>query len=306
MSDCALCSSEIGKRALAVQCCGPCLENFHARCVNLSKTDIIPGMSWRCGNCRDSKERQATVEVGNGTPETESSLPVNILMDIQSNIKSLNTKYESFMDSVNFCSDKISDFEVIVNKLSDKIATIEKLTKENNDLKITVKNLTSRLDIVEQQLRVNNVEIQGVPEKNNENIIDLVKFIGEKIEYSLDCSDIDSAYRGTVPQNSKKIKPIIIKFSNKHKRDSFLSASKLARSKSQNNGGIILENIGQNIYINEHLTIHSKILLYKTKEMAKNSSYKYVWVRNGTIFTRKDDKSKILRISLEDDINKMQ
>lgn len=50
------------------------------------------------------------------------------------------------------------------------------------------------------------------------------------------------------------------------------------------------------IYINEHLTKVRRHLLYKTKEVAREKHYKYVWINEGDILIRKDDQSKVIRI----------
>uniref|UniRef100_A0A6P7GEI0 N-acetylgalactosamine kinase-like n=1 Tax=Diabrotica virgifera virgifera TaxID=50390 RepID=A0A6P7GEI0_DIAVI len=84
--------------------------------------------------------------------------------------------------SVNFCSDSITTFENTISTLTNKIKEIEKLTKENLNLRDEVKFLNSRVDTLEQQLRANDVEICGVPFKDNENVLKIVSEIGSAID----------------------------------------------------------------------------------------------------------------------------
>lgn len=56
------------------------------------------------------------------------------------------------------------------------------------------------------------------------------------------------------------------------------------------------------IDINEHLTKVQKHLLYKTKEVAREKLYKYVWTNEADILIRIDDQSKVLRIRELNDI----
>lgn len=58
----------------------------------------------------------------------------------------------------------------------------------------------------------------------------------------------------------------------------------------------------QKIYINESLTKENKQLLFKTKEKARDASYKYVWSKEGKIFVRKNDNSRVHRIKNEHDL----
>jgi len=43
-------------------------------------------------------------------------------------------------------------------------------------------------------------------------------------------------------------------------------------------------------------------LLYKTKEADREKHYKYVWTNDGNILIRKDDQSKVIRITEVGDI----
>ncbi|KAG5885946.1 hypothetical protein JTB14_018400 [Gonioctena quinquepunctata] len=72
------------------------------------------------------------------------------------------------------CLNHITTFENMLSKLSKRMTVIEKLSKENADLEVMVGQLTTRIGNIEQQARLNNIEIQGVPEKSNENILQIL------------------------------------------------------------------------------------------------------------------------------------
>lgn len=166
--------------------------------------------SWLCPECRpnESLNRSSVVltledEEENIDPPT-SALTLNIVRKTQDDICDLNKKQRDIMHSISFCSDQISSFQMIINKVNDKLGLIEKLTQENISLKRDVLNLTKKVDTI-QQLKSKNLKILGVPEKQGDNL-----------------HNVFSALVG-------KPKPIIVKFSQKVKRDEFLAASKIER-----------------------------------------------------------------------------
>lgn len=59
------------------------------------------------------------------------------------------------------------------------------------------------------------------------------------------------------------------------------------------------------IYINNHLTKFRRLLLWKTKTLAKEKGYKYVWMNSTDILVRKDENTKVTRIYDENDLNKI-
>lgn len=313
MPICDLCTASISSKSPGLKCCGSCNKFYHGKCVNLSKQDVSrflqPDAYWYCTTCRikAGPKRQSIIACDDDSESSDSPIfTLSILKDIQANIKSLNNKYEAVLESVNFCSNQITTFELTIKKLNDKIAAIEKLSKENVELKLEINNLNVRVETLEQQSRLNNVEIQGVPEKSNENLYTIIEKIGEHIQCPMSTSIIDTVYRVSRHPSSEKPKSIIVKFLSKQKRDEILAAAKAKRLTSSNNSpGLIIEGISHGLFVNEHLTNKNKLILIKAKEMAKKSSYKYIWARNGHIFARKNDRSKVFKILSESDIDKL-
>lgn len=56
-----------------------------------------------------------------------------------------------------------------------------------------------------------------------------------------------------------------------------------------------------NIYINENLTKRNKKLFKKARDLKRNGDVKYAWCKNGKIFIRKTDDSKV--IVFNDNVN---
>ncbi|KAF9409488.1 hypothetical protein HW555_011163 [Spodoptera exigua] len=92
---------------------------------------------------------------------------------------------------------------------------------------------------------------------------------------------------------SKKPKAVICKLSSKAHRDNLLGAIQIYNRKNPKNK-LNTKLIGYGdtespVYVSEHLTPANKSLHAATRIAAKEKNYKYVWVRNGKIFIRKDE-----------------
>ncbi|CAG9825656.1 unnamed protein product [Phaedon cochleariae] len=305
MPICSTCTSAITSKTPGLPCSGSCEKYFHGKCVGLSGQDvgrlIMPGALWNCADCRSVSQKRASLLAAGNDDEIEGECSISsmsILKEIQTEMKAFNSKYDTILESVNFCSNQITTFERLLSELNKRMTTIEKLSKENADLKVMVGQLTTRIDNIEQQARLNNIEIQGVPEKSNENIIQILEHIGQHIQCTISPSNVNSTHRVAHSTQSEKPKSIIVKFHSKVKRDEILAAAKIKRlsysDKSQ--PGLVIENISRGLFINEHLTTNTKLLLKKAKDMSKSNNYKFVWVRNGGVFARKNERSKVLRI----------
>lgn len=318
MPICDLCTGGITNKTPGLKCCGPCEKFFHGKCVSLNKQDLArfvqPDALWLCPSCRKTPASKRTSVIGSISVDHDedtftSATAMGILRNIQSEITSLNKKYDEVLTSVNFCSDQISYFEDTMKKFNDKLSQLQKITEENVELKKTVQSLSDRVEVLEQNTRANNLEIQGVPEKNNENLYDILGKIGDHIQCTISKSMIDSVHRVfQQSQQSKNLpKPIIVKFISKQKKEEILASAKNTRSSYNNpiGPGLIIDNVSKKLFINEHLTGKNKSLLMKSKNKAKEVNIKYIWVRNGTIFARKDDTSRILKISSEEDLNNL-
>ena len=56
------------------------------------------------------------------------------------------------------------------------------------------------------------------------------------------------------------------------------------------------------LYINDQLTFNNRQLLWLAKTKAKECNWKFVWVRNGKIFARKNENSSLNIINNAADI----
>lgn len=67
-----------------------------------------------------------------------------------------------------------------------------------------------------------------------------------------------------------------------------------------------MEGISNQLFINEHLTGKNKQLLKRAKEVAKVKNFKFVWVRFGKIYMRRNETSQFLVIESPSDLDKLK
>lgn len=337
MAKCKACNNVCTKKSPGIRCAGFCGETFHANssCCDVSKNQLglisgLPGNRWECAACRPrSDTRSIQTRSRNNHSQQALSIPSAMSVDAVSqrqhtesddevsdgeidgnrnhdnfgtaDAKLILSEIKELRKCVEFCSNKISDFESKLNKLNEYYKTTETLKLENTKIKSDLHNLQLKVNELEQFNRANNVEIHNVPEQKDENLLTLFNKISNFLQFPYEDDKIDSIFR-TQTVNKDKPKNIVVRFASKHTRDTFLVAAKKMRKNHKN--GFKVDNLSENIYINEHLPQHVKILLRDVRQKSKAENIcKFVWVQNGNILARKNETSKIKHITKLSDLN---
>lgn len=84
-----------------------------------------------------------------------------------------------------------------------------------------------------------------------------------------------------------------------------VDANVIQENVNAENNSSNVENSSNNnkyIYINDQLTFTNRRLLWLAKTKANEAKWKFVWVRNGNIFARKNENSSFIIISNAADI----
>lgn len=305
MTNCKHCDKPITKSSPGVQCHGQCAAHFHANntCSDVSKSQIstlesLPGARWMCKPCRGQRARTTSIDL----EEMNETQVIDFMRKMKTE---LHAEMKDLKRAVDFCSDKISDFESKLAKLNEYIKKTDQLQKENIKLKQDINSLESKMNSLESSLRCNNVEIQDVPEKTNESLISVVQDIGKFLQYEIKESAIDTVFR-VQTQVENKPKNIVVKFISKVHRDGFLNAAKVTRMIKEHQRGFKLPGVSERFYINEHLLPQTKLLLKQVREFSKSKSYKFVWVQNGNVLLRKAERSKIFQVRNVDDLGRLE
>lgn len=286
-----------------------------------AKNDDTPCKALTSVSGSNSPDEQQTVPVAGGRCVTTSD-DEEKSTDLQSTIRNIIHKElrqiirEVFSAEFEKLSKELRDFGESLNFMNDQFeelkANVKACAEENKGfrtetdiLKRKVKDLESRLSIMEQDSRQSNIEIHCLPEHRQENLINTVIQIGKVVSCPVSEADILVCNRvQKLNRDSKMPKTVICKLANKLKRDNLL-ASVYKYNKSHPKDKLNSKHLGLGdrespVFINEHLTPANKSLHAATRIWAKEKQYKYVWVRNGKIFVRRDNEQPA-RIILHED-----
>ncbi|KAL4719363.1 hypothetical protein ACJJTC_019492 [Scirpophaga incertulas] len=166
---------------------------------------------------------------------------------------------------------------------------------------VDINKFSTEMALKEQRSRLNNVEVKGVPLKTGENLFSIAEALTKAVGYSFPKTQIN--YIARVPIHNSKEKLIIITFINRYIKEEFLGAARAKKILTADDIGF--RGNRQRVFVNDHLTQESKNVLTKTKAVAKEKNYSYVWVKHCKIHVGKNDTSRVVIVSTVNDLNKI-
>nr|XP_039270444.1 uncharacterized protein LOC120345111 [Styela clava] len=229
---------------------------------------------------------------------------VDMLVEDLNSIRMVNTTLQSDVQIVKASQEFINaEFEIQKSYLAELHTKVEELSASNNALRALVSTLQLRFDKVfedlAQYIRRENLEFHGIPYIEGENTDDLVIKMGKLLNINVERLDISISHR--LPRRDKsKIPPIIVRFTNRNKRNEFVD--KKRTTSSIGNFGITGM---KTLYINENLTDFRNNLLYNARMSKKTNKYERLWTTNGNIFMRKNKDSPRIQIRKLADIGNL-
>lgn len=217
-------------------------------------------------------------------------------------IKKIESQSMESIKSIEYIS---AQYDEIIKKLDlsnnqNKIIQneLENMKKAEKEKNATIKKLELRLDEIEYDSRLDSLEIAGIPQKNGEQLVEIVKKVATAAGITVIHADIANATRITDRRFNAPPK-ILVKFTDIKQKDIILS------KKRELDLDLLKDLTNENVYIGEVISPYRKELLWKTKQLAKEKNYEYVWIKNGKIMVRKCQDQKIIYINHLDDLVKL-
>ncbi|CAG4987908.1 unnamed protein product [Parnassius apollo] len=279
--------------------CTVCNQELHFHCAGITEAGYCKlggrKSTWRCVKWKQTHSIQPLL-----SPRIESDA---LILKETRTLSDKLVPLEYLKDEVialrfkNKFNDKIKDFK-------QRLVQVEKVQKHANLIQTRLEKLEQESNSAEQWSRMNNVAIKGVPQTSGENLFEIISKIGSKIQYPITKTQVNFVTRVPTCEREHK-KPIIICFCNRYVKEDFVAAARYASKTSHptsSNLGFVDNN---RIYINDHLTVHNKTLLSKTKIAAVEMNFRYGWVKHAKIHVRKIDKSHIIMVKSERDLSKI-
>ncbi|XP_077548074.1 uncharacterized protein LOC144160782 [Haemaphysalis longicornis] len=190
------------------------------------------------------------------------------------------------------------EYDSIKAERDGMIAESKALKAINEELRASNISLTKQVALQEQYSRMNNVEIRGVPNAEDENLPQLLADIGSKVKCTITPSDIDIVHRVPTP-NSPAANNIIIRFVSRDKRNDFQKKAKKARLMSKDLGR---STEATPVFFNDQLTPRNKTLFSEALKLKKAKQWQFLLTDEGVIKVRKEPTSKVHRIVSHDDL----
>lgn len=309
MVNCEACKDSIQDNAEKLKCKGSCQQNFHFTCVGFieetfKKLSRDQKNKWKCWKCKDPISNVESVvdqETGKQTADILSAIN-EIKEDNVSFKKEIMQKFLEFEKSLEYATNLVTETMNSNKKLAEEINCIKQqntaLLQENKALKSQISEMKSDIVDLKQYSRRLNIEVSNLPEIPNENMTTTVENILKELDVDLKDKIVTAHRVPTVKKN--KIKPIIIQFNSMEAKSNFM---KKAKSKHIN-ANAVYSNLDSTVpvYFNDHLCAELKQLLYQCKCFKRDNNFKFCWNRNGKIFLRKDEGSRVFCVKSISDL----
>lgn len=231
--------------------------------------------------------------IDNMLPTIIERINIGLRSIVREELKCMKEDLCSMERSVEFLNEQYELSKIECNK---QLHTVHELKSECDQLQSTVQQLTSKLNDMEQYNRATNIELQCVPEHKNENLITTTLQVAKVISCAIKESDIHHCTRiAKLNRQNSRPRSIIVKFATPRIRDTFI-AQAIMYNKRNPNDKLNTKLVGiagdsRPIYVAEHLSQGNKTLHAAARLKGKELKYKYVWIKQGRIFMRKDDTS---------------
>ncbi|XP_063835600.1 uncharacterized protein LOC135084792 [Ostrinia nubilalis] len=196
------------------------------------------------------------------------------------------------------------------HEIDNKVRIIKDLEAKNSQLQTQLNSLNNRLASIEKMSRNQNIEIQAVPESRNENPSAIFQNLCKAINLQMTDDKIHSCRRvAKLNPSSDRPRNILVTLVNPRLRDEVLSACH-RYNKQHKNEPLDTTHLGlpterHRIYITEHLSPDCKALHAAARKAAREKNYKYVWVKYGRVYMRKEDTAACVHVKSTDTLDKL-
>lgn len=308
MANCGSCTKSITSKQVKLEC-SDCGREFHAACYKMSKADVecvtADGLPWRCKSCAETRRRSmrfdSDLEEGKYTLDDIMKKITEIAEAQKLQEVNVNKSHESLSEKLDENTKAVIDHKA---SMDNCLKLIEDLTTENKQLKKKVNDLEQRVEEMEQYSRLNTVEIQGIPEEKNEDVVSVVKAVGKALDMTISESMIDACHRLGKSRTASNNQPpgIIVKFVRRLDKDSLLQKRRVKSNFSTRHMNLAMD---QPVYINEALSPTRRRLCAEARKLKREKKYQYLWVRGGKIFLRREEGAPVIQVTCEDDLAKL-
>jgi uncharacterized protein YukE len=318
---CSVCKKSVVKDPVKCKICGTAVA--HPSCAGKAR----PTGLWSCAGCRsDTNSVGSQRDSESGDPLSISDQLASLEANLTSQIGALSGRFKETEDAISFYSAKYDEFLKQVTEQNKLIGEMKKaLERVNEKLRekdATINQLTARVNQLEQSNLSTNIEIHGIPQGDRENVLEVLQNLADQVGAPRVSETVADAFRmpGRPPRaanDTPRAPIIVVKLKVASAKMAWLAGRRrLQRPQQQgddvtgapsNAAAAAATQPGRRgpppVRIYEQHTPYNKRLLFLTRAAATEKGFKFVWVREGKIFARKNEQlAALIRIRCEDDI----
>jgi hypothetical protein len=244
------------------------------------------------------KRDKKLVEITDKLPSTSSSPEGNktettetIMATDSTNKVDLARAMKKVMMDDDFSELLVIKFKAICDDRIDEKAEeikleLKEVKEEQNKQKEGLENVQRKIDELEQDKRLNNLLVRGVPLDGRNTKQACMAKLNKEMKIHLKTADITYV----IPIGKSEDGLVKMAFSDGKKREEvYKSRAKLK---------------GKDIWITEDLTPRKSSLFYKTRQAVKEGLGVLTWTHNGKIFMKATENAKPKLVNCEDDLPK--
>lgn len=312
---CDKCNKNINlSRQKYIFCEGPCKKVWHvSKCIDITEDQHaeITGnaeIPWFCDPCKNKRRQRRSVMYDvnvptsptsghtnqrRETPHTEPDKQQQVTLElIYKEIKSIREEQAKYQDR----------FDGLKTVIDDCKSIIENITQENIELRNEIDMLNNKINKVnnimdtQDQLGLDhNLVFNGVTETTSEDPQHLIIQIAAALNVNVTEEHISTAIRkSTTTADTGFPRSIIASFRSKQKRDEILT--KKHTQITTQCLGLVNELQHRPIYVAEQLTARKQYLFKMARDIKRAKIIRFAWAKNGEIFIRKTEDSRIIKI----------
>ncbi|XP_046686134.1 uncharacterized protein LOC124371822, partial [Homalodisca vitripennis] len=273
----------------------------------MSKADVecvtADNLVWRCQPCASERRKSMRFE----SQATEGKLTIEDVMkkiievaESQKEMeKNFNKSYETLYSKIDESTEAV---KIQTEEVEKCLAIVDGLVNENKILREKISSLEARIEEQEQYSRRNTVEIHGIPQEKNEDVVSVVKEVGKALDFNISNTMIDACHRlGKRSEPNSPPPGIVLKFVSRLDKEELLRKRRVKSNFSTRHMNLEMD---KPVYINESLTPMKRKLMAEARKFKRENNYQFVWVRDGRIFLRKEETSKVIHVTCQADLPK--
>lgn len=186
---------------------------------------------------------------------------------------------------------------------------IDKLERQAQEDKKYVTLLEDKIEDMQRSMRKTCFEIKNVPKKDSESKEDLIEMVinlTKNIGCDVNKNHIKDIYRVRSKKDGVQNTPIIVETTSTILKNDILKLSKSFNIRHKTK--ICARHLGlrnkedEPVFVSENLTSRSARFYFLGRDLVKSKSYKFCWTAYGKVYVRKDEKSPIILITSESQI----